>query len=147
MKRNLAIALLMVFTMTGFGMTAQQGGVVEQDVMKLERLWNDVASIKKDRAALEQLLADDFSYTHSTGVVSNKNQEIADTMSSQWTSSRTEDMKVRIFGDVVIVTGRQVVEGTSKGYVSGPRRFTDVFVRRNGRWQIVVGQTTLVQAK
>ena len=150
MKPNLAVMVIvmMVLAITAFGMAAQRGdAAVEQEVMKLERSWNDVASIKKDRAALEQILADDFSYTHSTGVVANRAQEIADTMSSQWTSSRTDDMKVRVFGDVAIVTGRQVLEGTSKGYVSGPRRLTDVFVRRNGKWQVVVGQSTLVQAK
>ena len=68
-------------------------------------------------------------------------------MSSQWTSSKTDNMKVRVFGDVAIVTGRQTLEGTSKGYKSGPRRFTDVFAKRNGKWQIVTGQSTLVQAK
>ena len=144
MRSKTRLVVLMVFGITGLGIAAQQGGAVEQDLMKLERLWNNVPP---DRATLEQLLADDFSYTHSTGVMSNKTQEIADTMSSQWTSSRTDDMKVRVFGDVGIVTGRQTLEGTSKGYVSGPRRFTDVFVKRNGKWQVVAGQTTLLQAK
>jgi ketosteroid isomerase-like protein len=137
----------MALGITGLGTAAQQRGAVEQDIMKLERLWNDVAGIKKDHAALEQILADDFSYTHSKGDMANKSQEIADTLASQWTSSKTDDMKVRVFGDVAIVTGRQTLEGTSKGYVSGPRRFTDVFVKRNGKWQAVAGQTTLVQAK
>jgi ketosteroid isomerase-like protein len=115
--------------------------------MKLEQTWNDVASIKKDRALLEQILADDYVYTHSNGAVANKAQEITDTMSSEWTSSKTDDMKVRVYGDVAIVTGRQTHQGTAKGYVSGPRRFTDIFVKRNGRWQCAGGQSTLVPAK
>ena len=143
MKSKLAIVLMAV-ALAGLGTAAQQGGALEQDLMKLERLWNNVPP---DRATLEQLLADDFSYTHSTGVMSNKTQEIADTLSSQWTSSKTDDMKVRVFGDVAIVTGRQTLEGTSKGYKGGPRRFTDIFVKRNGKWLVVAGQTTLVQAK
>jgi len=144
MRSRTCLVVLMVLGITGFGLAAQQGGGVEQDLMKLERLWN---TVPPNRAALEQLLADDFSYTHSTGVMSNKAQEIADTMSSQWTSSKTDDMKVRVFGDVAIVTGRQTLEGTSKGYVSGPRRFTDIFVKRNGKWLIVAGQSTLAPAK
>jgi ketosteroid isomerase-like protein len=122
-------------------------GTVEQDVMKLEELWNDVAAIKKDRAMLEQIIADDFFYTHSNGSMANKAQEIADTISSQWTSSKTDAMKVHVVGDVAIVTGRQVLLGTSKGYASGPRRFMDVFVRRNGKWQVVGGQTTILAAQ
>ena len=46
-----------------------------------------------------------------------------------------------------LVTGRQTLQGTAKGYVSGPRRFTDIFVKRNGRWQCAGGQSTLVPAK
>ena len=86
--------------------------------MKLEQLWNDVAAIKKDRAALQQILAEEFFYTHSNGsVMGTKAQEIADTMTAQWTSSRTDDLKVRVFGDVAVVTGRQVLEGTAKASV------------------------------
>ena len=124
--------------------TKQATAAVEQELMKLEVLWNDVATIKKDRATLEQILADDYFYTHSNGSTSNKAQEIADTMSSQWTSSKTDVMKVRVFGDVAIVTGRQVLLGTTKGYVSGPRRFTDLFVRRNGKWLVLGGQSTVI---
>jgi ketosteroid isomerase-like protein len=79
----------------------------------------------------------------------NKADEIADTLSgdSKWTASTFADMKVRIYGDVAIVTGVQTLQGTAKGYVSGPRRITDVFVRRDGRWQMVGGQTTVVPRK
>ena len=68
MRSRTCLVVLMVLGITGLGVAAQQGGGVEQGLMKLERLWNDVAGIKKDRATLEQILADDFSYTHSTGV-------------------------------------------------------------------------------
>ena len=61
----------------------------------------------------------------------------------QWTDSKFADLKVRIFGDVAVLTGRQTIQGTAKGYVPGPRRITDIFVKRNGRWQYVGGQSTL----
>jgi len=147
MYRILVFALLALIST--HESSAQTATSVEQELMKLEQTWNDVASIKKDRAVLEQILADDYVYTHSNGAVTNKAQEIADTVSSEnkWTSSKTDDMKVRVYGDVAIVTGRQTLQGTAKGYVSGPRRFTDIFVKRNGRWQCAGGQSTLVAAK
>jgi ketosteroid isomerase-like protein len=76
----------------------------------------------------------------------NKSQEIASTMSGNttWTDWKYDDMKVRVFGDVGIVTGRLVLTGASTQYKSGARRYTDVFVKRNGRWQIVECQSTLV---
>src|SRR6478672_11851269 len=94
----------------------------EQELMRLEQAYND-AQVKRDRATLEQLWADDYLYTHSNGAVMTKAQ------------------------DVAVVTGRLVMEGRAVRYASGPRRFTDLFVRRNGRWQLVGGQTTIVGEK
>ena len=99
--------------------------------------------------ALERLLADDYLYTHSNGSVLNKAQEIAESMSGdvQWTDAKFADLKVRIFGDVAILTGQQTIQGTAKGYVPGPRRISDIFVKRSGRWQWVGGQATLEPTK
>src|SRR5256886_191284 len=107
------------------------------------------AQFKKDRAMLERLLADDYLYTHSNGSVLNKAQEITESMSSdvQWTDSKLADLKVRIFGDAAVLTGRQTIQGTAKGYVPGPRRITDMFVKRSGRWQWAGGQATLEPTK
>ena len=109
----------------------------------------DEAFIKKDRAAYERMLADDYVYIHSNGSVTNKTEEIAETMSAdqKWTASKLDNLKVRIYGDVAVVTGVQTLTGSAKGYVSGARRITDLWVRRNGRWQNVGGQTTLIPAK
>jgi ketosteroid isomerase-like protein len=62
----------------------------------------------------------------------------------KWTSDSMSDMKVRVFGDAAVVTGRETLQGTAKGYVPGPRRVTDIWVKRNGRWQQLGGQTTIV---
>jgi len=142
----LVAALMGLLASTGaWGQTTR---AVEQDIIKLEQAATD-AQFKKDRATLERLLADDYLYTHSNGSVLNKTQEIAESMSSdvQWTDSKLADFKVRIFGDAAVLTGRQTIQGTAKGYVPGPRRITDIFVKRSGRWQWVGGQATLEPAK
>ena len=142
MKRTLAVALLgLLASSRGW---AQATSATEQEIVKLEQTVTD-AQFKKDRAGLERLLADDYLYTHSNGSVLNKAQEIAESMSSdvQWTDSKFADLKVRIFGDVAVLTGRQTIQGTAKGYVPGPRRIIDIFVKRSGRWQWVGGQATL----
>jgi len=147
MKRNLiAVGLLVVVCFVA--MQAQVPNATEQEVLRVEQAQND-AFLKKDRATYERLLADDYVYIHSNGSMTNRAEEIAQTMSAdqQWTGSKLENLKVRIYGDVAIVTGSQVLTGAAKGYVSGPRRITDVWVRRNGRWQTIGGQTTLVPAK
>ena len=124
---------------------AQTGNAVEKEVAQLFHTLND-AGIKKDRATIERLTADDFIYIHSNGSATNRAQEIAETMSSgtTWTNSKIDDLRVRIYGDVAIVTGLNTLTGSAKGYVSGARRFTDVWVRRNGQWRTVGGQSTVV---
>jgi ketosteroid isomerase-like protein len=63
------------------------------------------------------------------------------------TGSTFADMKVRIYGDVAVVTGIQTLAGTMKGYASGARRITDLWVKRGGSWQSIGGQSTIVTAK
>jgi ketosteroid isomerase-like protein len=127
---------------------AQTADSAAQQVIAFEKAYLD-AQLKKDRPRLERMLADDFLYTHSNGSVFNKAQELAETVSSgmTWRGARFEDLNVRLFGDVAVVTGRQIFEGTAKGYATGPRRMTDIFARRNGQWQFVGGQSALEPSK
>ena len=58
------------------------------------------------------------------------------------------EMKVRVFGDVAIVTGSDDEKSSFKGKdISGHYVWTDVFVKRNGQWQAVASQGTLVPPK
>jgi ketosteroid isomerase-like protein len=60
-------------------------------------------------------------------------------------SGSVDDLNVRIFGEIAIVTGRSVLAGTYKGkHASIVQRFTDVFAMRDGRWQAVASQGTQV---
>jgi len=60
-------------------------------------------------------------------------------------SGSVDDLNIRTFGDVAIVTGRSVLAGSYQGErASVVQRFTDVFVRREGRWQAVASQGTQV---
>lgn len=144
MKRVIALTLLGV--LVAVPTYAQKPNATEQEVLKASQAANDASLIKKDRATMERLYADDYMYLHSNGTVNNKTQEIAESMSPDqvWTAYKTDDSKVRIYRDVAVVTGLSTLTGSAKGYVSGPRRFTEVWVKRSGRWQMVGGQSTLV---
>ena len=147
MKRVIALALLGV--LVAVPAYAQKGNPTEQAVLKASQALDEASLMKKDRATMERLYADDYMYTHSNGTVHNKAQDIAESMSPDqaWTAHKSEDLKVHVYGSVAVVTGVSTLTGSSKGYVSGPRRFTEVWVRRNGRWQEVGGQSTIVPAK
>ena len=122
-----------------------QNSAVENEVSQIFHILNN-ATIKKDRTTIERLLADDYVYIHSNGSVKNRAEEIAETVSDDtgWTNSQIGELRVRVFGDVAIVTGTNTLTGAAKGYVSGVRRFTDVWVRFNGLWKTVGGQSTVV---
>ena len=143
-----AVGVTLVVWLAGQAAGTPTSGPVQRELTHLDQVSND-AQVHKDRATLERLWADDYLYTHSNGSVMTKAQDIADTMSGNmtWTSAKLEELEVRLYGEVGIVTGRLTMQGTAKEYASGPRRFTDIFVNRNGRWQLAGGQTTLLPTK
>lgn len=127
---------------------AQAPSATDQTVLELDRALID-ALFKKDRTTFEPLLADDYVYIHSNGTVASREEEIAQTMASdvKWTASKLSGLKVRVYGDAAIVTGTLTHTGSAKGYVGGARLVTHLWVKRNGRWQTVGGQSTVVPAR
>ena len=143
---NVSVAL--VLTTAAAAVYAQSAAVTEKDVLHAMYAV-DQADEKRDKAALERLTADDFLYHASNGTVQTKAQSIADTMSggSTWTARKYGGVKVRIYGDLAVITGTVTLLGKSTSYQAGPRLFTRLFIRRDGRWQDLGGQATLVPAK
>jgi hypothetical protein len=126
----------------------QQAGTAEKEVLQVLHA-TDEAADRLDKATMERLTADDYIWHASTGIVQTKAQTIAETMAggSTWTVRKYDGLKVRIYGDVAIVTGTFSIVGTSTTYRAGPRLITRLFVRRGGRWQDLGGQATLVPEK
>ena len=105
------------------------------------------AVVKNDKAILGRLYADDYYCIHSNGVARTKSEELASTATVAWTGSRTDEIKSHIYGDVGIVTGRLALTGAAENFSPGARRYTDIYVRRGGHWQVVGCQSTLVPEK
>jgi ketosteroid isomerase-like protein len=56
------------------------------------------------------------------------------------------DMKAFVLGDTAVVHGLSTAKSSMAGRdTSGQQRYTDVFVKRDGRWQCVTGYSTKVQ--
>ena len=107
-----------------------------------------IAWVKGDRSFIEQILADDWSVTDLTGRVLKKAEVLEEAFGSkdrQIVSMRIDEINVRPFGDWAIVTGRTQAAGKYRGEVAEVTlRFTDVFAYRNGKWQVVASQATLL---
>ncbi|HEY8560087.1 MAG TPA: nuclear transport factor 2 family protein [Pyrinomonadaceae bacterium] len=112
-----------------------------------QRLAN--AWVEGDRAFIEQTLADDWSVTDLSGRVMTKAEVLEEGFGSnarRVVSARITDIRVRAFGDWAIVTGRTEAAGEYRGKtMEVALRFTDVFALRDGRWQALVSQATLLQ--
>jgi ketosteroid isomerase-like protein len=148
MKRILSFALLAIALCSlVLGQTNKgKGGNVEQTLMQTEQELVD-AILKGDAAPFERAMADSFVFTAPDGGMQTKTQFIADLKSGalKMESTKNEDMKVQVYGDAAIVTYRSTDKGKYKDFdISGQYRWTDVFVKRNGRWQIVSTQGTRI---
>ena len=103
------------------------------------------AMAQKDIATLKTLLSDDLVYTHSTARLDTKQSLIGnmESGSTVYTSVVPSDVKAQDLGDSVVLTGSCRISVSSGGNaMSFGVRFTDVYARRNGKWQMVTWQST-----
>ena len=123
--------------------------VVARSLIDMERQWLE-ANVTHDPSILERILADNFLGTHQDVSLFTKSQAIAEVKSrtSKVESDHLDDAKVRFFGDVAALYGRETFTvKTDDKVVTGPYVWTDTWLKRSGRWQIVAGQETLLPTK
>ena len=126
--------------------SAQTPSGPEQELASVERAWGE-ALILRDTAALEKLYASEYLFTDPFGAVVTRDQDIANVKSGDFVlkSFEISDVKVRVYGDVGVMTGLNRSQASFKGAdASGDYRFTDVFVKRDGRWQVITSHLTRV---
>ncbi len=120
---------------------------IKQELIRLEEEWHN-AYVKRDAAALERVLADEYIAVGGNGGSYNKTQTIEglknDTATYEY--STPYDMDFRFYDDAVVVIGRTKEKGKAQNGAefSVEYRWTDVFVKRDGRWQCVAAQVIRV---
>jgi ketosteroid isomerase-like protein len=142
----LVVCLSLVASLTLSTEISAQAGSVEQTLLQLERDWEQ-ANAKNDMAALDRILAPEFVGTDSDGRLTTRAEVFARRKSGAvtFTAFTQDDYKVNVVGDTAIVTGRSTIKGTRDGKSwTGQERWTDVFVRRNGRWQAVASHSSRI---
>ena len=107
------------------------------------------AMAAKDIATLEAVLADDLIYTHSSARLDTKKSLIGGMTSGStvYTSVEPSDVTAQDLGDTVVLTGIAQIKVVSGGTPNAfGVRFTDVYTRRGGSWQMVTWQSTRLPA-
>ena len=103
------------------------------------------AMAQKDIATLNELIADDLVYTHSSARLDTKASLIGnmESGSTVYTSVVPSDVKAQDLGDTVVLTGSCRISVNSGGRPNSfGVRFTDIYAKRGGRWQMVTWQST-----
>ena len=122
-----------------------QKNSVEQAIRKLddERIQ---AQIGADAVALDRIYADDFIGVGPSGTVRTKPQVISDFTSGtlKFQSITTDDVKVRVYENTAVETGLSTMVGKDKGKaVPRETRFTRVWIKQTGSWQLVANHYSL----
>lgn len=126
------------------GSTAPRTAESEVRLAERERF---EAMLKQDVALLGTLLDDDLTYVHSGGDLQNKAQfvELIRSKGLVYESIEPSDVQVRLHDGSAVVTGRSRMRvRNAAGMSSFGIRFTEVYVRRNGRWLLTAWESTKI---
>jgi uncharacterized protein (TIGR02246 family) len=121
-------------------------GEEEAALLKLEQEWA-AASIKNDWTVFDRMFAPDYA-NNVDGLIMSKKQFLANMKSGAWkiASASPSDLKVLVLGETGIVHGLWTEKGILNGHdTSGTYRYTDIFAKRDGRWQCVTSYSTRVR--
>lgn len=102
--------------------------------------WMDAVA-RKDRAALEKLLAPEFKLVSvgDPGDGVPRSEWVANALRMDWQNRGYNGMRVDLYGDVAVVASDysfRVDPGEWRPAISAAAPVVDVWVRRNGLWQV-----------
>lgn len=131
-----AVAITILFVL---GSAAVQGAQsAEQAIREVEEQWLQNES---NPAVLDSILADDFVHVLPAGFITKQEQLqfVRNHPRPAGETRRFEELRVRVYGDTAIATG---IVDAREDQSRQPRQtmFTDVFVRREDKWQAVNSQ-------
>ncbi|MGH9376992.1 MAG: nuclear transport factor 2 family protein [Terriglobia bacterium] len=120
-----------------------------QQVLKIENEVNDAIG-KNDWKTVVRMWSPDMDYTNQSGHLLTRADFVNALKSGKekFLTMEHRDLRARAYGDcgdMVAVTGYSTSHIDVDGKLSvGPRRFTDVWVKRNGQWRLVIHHVTNV---
>ncbi len=151
--KYLALFLLLIAVLcaavSGQAIKPTKQNKLAAEVTQLER---DIgqANIRRDKAFFERVEADEFIFTDSAGGITTKAEDVASLDKPvgdfKLVSYDVGDIKVTVYGQTAVVTGLTTTVSRGKDReVTTRNRFTDVFVKRKGWWQIVAGHSSRIR--
>src|SRR4051812_37412954 len=116
----------------------------EEEIARLEEQ-RSKAVLAGDVATLSRMYGDDWFYNLANGETVGKAEYLKryETGELKVNQSRTENVRIRVYGDAAVVTGVQHVNATVNGKdIEAHLRYLHVFAKPNGQWVVVARQAT-----
>jgi ketosteroid isomerase-like protein len=141
-----APSLLILLLLASVDVTPQAPGTTKvaesaavKEVLEMKRQY-DVALMRADSGWFERAFVDDYLFILGDATTYTKSEYIRQLTSREliWETATGQDLRVRMYGDTAVVTGRFSGKGRFKGKpFTTDERFTSVWIKRNGRWAAV----------
>ena len=150
MKHYLILILALGLALPTVALAKDKSTNATADEAALKKIEQEILDgiLKSDASAAEKYVASDYVGVGPDGVTQNKAEFLSDIKSGtlKLESSKYSDMKVQVAdADMAVVMFRSNDKGTYKGKdITGEYRWLDVFVKRDGKWQIAIDQGTQI---
>lgn len=98
-----------------------------------------------DASVIKRILAEDFVWVLD-GRVIGKREAVAEAAAGPgpFLSNKLDYVNIRFFGDTAVAQGRETWRRSRGKVLHGSFIWTDTWVRRNGEWQVVASQDSVI---
>jgi ketosteroid isomerase-like protein len=156
MKPNLILCgLALALAGSAFAQTAgptnatpKSSAGLEATLQKVEREWAEAVQ-RRDVESIARIEADEYEFVGPEGNIWTRSRALDAIRSGDLVidSFEISELQVRVYDQTAVVRFRIIWNGRFRDTdISGPQRMTDVFVKRDGRWQCVASQSTRINA-
>jgi ketosteroid isomerase-like protein len=121
----------------------------EEELLRIEEEFAQ-AIVSNDLEGMGRIVADDWIIIDANGDIVDRTRFLEVIKSGALTHDmmKSEDFRVRVYGDSAVVTAVTRTKGKfMRQEFSTQERATDVFVKRDGRWQCVLTHLTRLPNK
>jgi len=143
MQSKLLVFITLAWIGVIYAAPAQQPSTTESEryIKESERQWAESVA-NGDVTVIERILSDDFLGVDPEGNLYEKSKMVADTREApkRFVSNHLNDVKVRFYGETAVAQGSESWVRRSGSPLRGRFVWTDTWIWRNGKWQIVAAE-------
>jgi ketosteroid isomerase-like protein len=143
MKSPIALLVAALVFSTFYSVGAQDSGTAkaERYIIESERQWAESVA-NGDTTVIERILAEDFVGIDPDGRLYDKAKMVSETRDApkEFSSNHLNEVKVRFYGDAAVAQGSESWVRRTISPLRGRFVWTDTWIRRNGKWQIVAAE-------